>query len=334
MSKKVSIIMPLRNGLPFIKETLQSVQNQTYENWELLITNDYSTDGSLSFLNAIKTIEPRIKVFQNKGKGIISALNNSYKNAQGTYITRMDADDIMAPKKLEKLVSLLENHGEKHVAIGAVKYFSTDGVQDGFLRYEKWLNDLTKTGKNYQEIYKECVVPSPSWMMFKKDFDSIGGFNGDLYPEDYDLAFRMYENGIVVVPNAEILHYWRDHPSRASRNDKNYLDNTFFDLKVKYFKQLEHDSTKTTVLWGCGKKGKKLAKTLIENNISFRWICENKNKIAHEIYGVCIEQTKIISDKNTQQVIIAISNPDHQKGVAMKLEEIGFIPNKDYYSFC
>ena len=117
-------------------------------------------------------------------------LKFAYSKSKGNYITRMDSDDIMVPEKLELMVNALQKSGDGHIALGQVSYFSKDGISDGYYSYEKWLNKLTRAGSNYSEIYKECVIPSPCWMVSRKDFDLCGGFNSDIYPEDYDLAFR------------------------------------------------------------------------------------------------------------------------------------------------
>ena len=62
-----------------------------------------------------------------------------------------------------------------------------------FFKYEKWINGLTLTGNNYTEIYKECVIPSPCWLIHRNDFENCDGFEPNIYPEDYDLTFRFYK---------------------------------------------------------------------------------------------------------------------------------------------
>ena len=81
----------------------------------------------------------------------------------------MDSDDIMTPNKLEVLHNTLTYNGEGHLAIGQVKYISHTIVSEGYLAYENWLNALTAEGTNYSAIYKECVIPSPCWMVYRSD---------------------------------------------------------------------------------------------------------------------------------------------------------------------
>ena len=133
------------------------------------------------------------------------------------------------------LLNSLQNLGRGHVAIGKVRYFSETGIANGYKRYEKWLNSLTIKGTNFDEIYKECVIPSPCWMVYREDLDRCKAFSSNVYPEDYDLAFRFYMQGLKPIKCNEILHYWRDYPSRTSRTDNHYSDNTFLDIKSNYF---------------------------------------------------------------------------------------------------
>ena len=248
----------------------------------------------------------------NDGNGIINALQLAYTNSSGEYITRMDADDIMTPDKLMVLQQSLQKNGTGNLAIGQVHYFSQKGINDGYARYEKWLNRLTDNGSNFSEIYKECVIPSPCWMVYRDDFEQCGGFNSETYPEDYDLCFRFYQQKLNVIPCAEVLHHWRDHSDRSSRNDPNYADNRFLDLKLKWFLELDYDSSRPLVVWGAASKGKALAKGLLNAETSFRWMCNNPNKINKHVYNTLIEDVAKITELGNPQVIVAVANKDQQ----------------------
>ena len=229
----VSILIPFKNTEAFLDECLQSIIHQSYEHWEALAVNDHSDDSSARIVKKYSKLDSRIKVFDNVGSGIIPALQNAYSKSTGSLITRMDSDDIMQPNKLEIMVHSLLKKGKGHLAVGQVKYFSHRGISDGYDRYEKWLNRLTEKGENYSEIYKECVIPSPCWMAFREDFDEVGAFEPDRYPEDYDLTFRFYEKGLKCIPCNQVLHQWRDYDTRTSRTSVHYAQNYFLELKLQ-----------------------------------------------------------------------------------------------------
>lgn len=317
-----------------MNECLDSILQQTYTNWEVLAINDHSQDNSMLILEEYAKMDSRIKVFNNQGKGIIEALRTAYSHSSGNLITRMDSDDIMTPNKLDVLVCNLMGSGKGHLAVGQVKYFSKKGISNGYERYEAWLNRLTKKGSNYTEIYKECVIPSPCWMVYKEDLDTCGAFDPNRYPEDYDLTFRFYENGLLCIPCNEVLHHWRDYDSRTSRTSEHYAQNYFLDIKLSYFLKLDHDPRKTLTVWGAGFKGKAIAKGLLEKNIEFQWLCDNPKKIGKEIYDVVLKHYTALENISAAQSIITVANKEAQTFIKRYFKNLEQVHGEDYFFFC
>lgn len=330
----ISILMPVRNAGPFLADCIDSILDQTISGWELIAVNDHSTDASHQILCRYARVDSRIRVFENSGKGIIPALRLAFQKAKGSLMTRMDADDVMVPHKLADLRDRLLVKGEGYVALGLVAYISEHDLGDGFLRYQDWLNDLTRNGENYRDLYRECVIPSPCWMVFRSDLERAGGFLQGRYPEDYDLCFRFYEAGLKCIPADRVLHQWRDHPGRASRTDPNYADHTFIDLKVFWFLRLHHAGSRPLVLWGAGKKGKRIAKLLIHHGISFHWLTNNRKKIGKRIYGIELKSVPFGHRDEQPKFIVAVAGPEDQAEIISALDGKGLDPMRDYYFFC
>lgn len=334
MEALVSLVMPFRNTAPFLPDCLNSILDQSYMNWQLVMVNDHSTDNSEKVALAYAKKDSRIVVVQNAGKGIIPALQTSYRHVRGEFISRMDSDDRMAPNRIQAMIDLLQTKGIGHLAVGQVQYFSDSGISDGYAKYEKWINGLTASGRNYLELYKECVIPSPCWMAYREDFDRAGGFEENRYPEDYDLTFRFYEAGLEVIPCAEVLHYWRDYPSRTSRTSDHYAQNFFLDLKLHYFLKLHWDQNRPLVIWGAGNKGKHLASALQDNEVPFRWMCDNPNKIGKKIYGVSLQHFEEINQLNRPQIVITVANPLAQAAILQFLHQRKMHSLDDFFFFC
>ena len=330
-NQRVSIITPVKNGAQFLVECLDSIVNQTHQNWELLIVNDSSTDETQSILEEYAQQDNRIVVSQNKGKGIIDALITGYEKSAGEFITRMDADDIMTPNKLELLTKKLIEKGKGYLATGFVNYFSETELGQGYFNYQEWLNGLSQTESNFDDIYKECVIPSPCWMVFREDFEASGGFNSNLYPEDYELTFRFYKQELKVVAVKEVIHHWRDYATRTSRTDSNYADNYFIQLKLNYFLELDYDNSRELELWGAGKKGKEVARFLIEKQIKFDWLSNNNKKIGKEVYGVILKDSKSVLEKGTPQILIAVGSMGYNREIKKALNSKNLKPNIDYF---
>lgn len=303
--------MPVRNGGQYLSICLDSILRQSYANWQLIVIDDHSTDETYEILQAYALADRRIQVHKNIGVGIIPALQIASSHATGVYITRMDADDIMPIEKLSTLLDLLAEKSSGYVATGHVSYFSEDRhIGDGYRSYEQWLNQLCITDTHFSEIYRECVIPSPCWMMRRSDFDQIGGFDANRYPEDYDLCFRMYAHELKVVSSNAVLHHWRDHNSRASRNDPNYADNRFLDLKMYYFIKIEVPKYAKIILVGAGKKGKAVARHLRSEMIDFDWMTNNERKVGVDIYGVILQPCRHLASPEQEStcIIAAIGN--------------------------
>ncbi|WP_299100451.1 glycosyltransferase family 2 protein [uncultured Winogradskyella sp.] len=330
----VSILIPFKNTEAFIAECIQSVLHQTYNNWEAIFIDDNSDDKSYKIVQNYTKTDSRLKVYKNNNSGIIEALKTAYSNSSGSYITRMDSDDIMTPIRLETMVANLEAHGKGHLAVGQVKYFRADGLSDGFARYETWLNQLTITGSNYSEIYKECVIPSPCWMLSREDFEACNGFNSEIYPEDYDLAFRFYKAKYACIPCNKVLLHWRDYSTRTSRTHEHYAENSFLDLKVKYFLELNYDASRPLAIWGAGHKGKTLAKILLTQQIPFYWICDNPKKIGKHIYDQELYNFDYLAELKNPQSIVTVANTKAQEEITQYFETQKMQSMIDYYFFC
>lgn len=250
----ISILMPFQNAELWVNETIDSILLQTHSNWEIIAVNDHSEDASEHLIQAYN--DKRIQVIHNDGKGIIDALKTALKNAKGTYITRMDADDIMPKDRLNSFLTAIENAAPKTVVTGLVQYFSSEPVSDGYQKYQTWLNGLCESQDHFNHIYRECVIASPNWICRKTELDAYNLFNNLDYPEDYDLVFAWYRNQFNVKALNEVTLLWREHRFRTSRNSSNYKQPAFFKLKLRRFLEIDYSTGDRILLVGRGQKMK------------------------------------------------------------------------------
>lgn len=327
--------MPIYNAEDFLRSCLDSIKDQTYQQWELLAVNDGSSDHSAEILNNYAQSDSRIKVFEQEKLGITPALILGFQHASGDLICRMDADDLMPPNKLKLMAEASIKHGPGNLITGKVEYFSEVPLGAGYKKYAEWINNLVDNNSHFSQIYRECVIPSCVWMLHREDFINLKGFDADRYPEDYDLCFRFYEQQLKIISLKEVLHLWRDHPGRTSRNNPIYLDNRFLELKLFYFLKLEVGENGGLQLCGAGGKGKLIAQTLQKLEKPFEWITNNPRKIGVEIYGKKLISQEIVLDneKSTGKLILALASPEDQK----ELRNTSLLKNttegKDYFFF-
>ena len=330
----VSIVMAIKDTAIYLPECLDSIIAQTYQNWELIAVNDHSSDETPEILAEYAQKDPRIRVFHSDAPKLIPTLQYGYRFVKGELINRMDSDDRMPDYKLQVLVDEWQKYGKGTVIAGGTEHFVDEGsVGEGFLKYERWLNEVAKNETHYQEIYRECVIPSHCWIIHKDDFDSVDAFNPLVYPEDYDLCFRFYRQKLNVVGIDKILHHWRDRSNRISRTWEEYKDNRYFDLKLRFFYELDRDRSRPLVIWGAGRNGKDMARNIQSYDDTFQWVCDNDNKIGKDIYGVRMRHFEDILTLEKPQIMIVVSSPDGKNEIQSLLNEWKLTPAKDYWFF-
>lgn len=302
----LSIITPVKNAASWIEACVASVQQQEATQWEWIFINDHSSDNTIELLNTLAQKDRRIHLHQNPGQGILPAIQYGLQQAKGTYITRMDADDLMPPHRLQYMLNAIENAPPKTVITGKVRYFSEHSISTGYQAYEQWLNHLTAHNSHWQHLYRECVVASPNWMMRTDELRAIHGFDDLGYPEDYDLCFRWYAHGFSIQTLQQTTLLWREHPQRTSRKSTNYQQAAFFTLKIKRFIQLEYTPQQPLVLLGTGKKARLSADVLLRLEVSFHWIGMNPSKAKLGEKTIAIQPLTFLAQLNKPLVLLSI----------------------------
>lgn len=172
ISNLVSIIVPMYNAEKYVEDTINSVINQTYTNWEMLIVNDNSTDNSLEIVKKYAKNDSRIKIYNNdKNLGVVKSRNKMIEKSNGQFIAFLDSDDYWSSDKLEKQVSHMRNNNlcisgtsyyqiyensEKIVKIKTKKELTyTDMLKNNYLGCLTVMYDTSRIGKKYfKEINK------------------------------------------------------------------------------------------------------------------------------------------------------------------------------------
>ena len=159
----VSVLLPVYNGEKTIRLAVKSILDQSYTDFELILLDDGSTDQTLSILRAIH--EPRVRIISDgKNKGLAARLNEGVSLAKGTYIARMDADDLAFPERLKKQVAYLDEHPEIDLLGARALVFADNGPLIGLLPYRATHEELTS------QSWRNIPLPHPTWMGRKEWF--------------------------------------------------------------------------------------------------------------------------------------------------------------------
>jgi glycosyltransferase involved in cell wall biosynthesis len=230
---KVSVIIPVYNNGKYLTEALESVLHQTYGDVEIIIVNDGSTDDTGTVIACYLDKEgSRIRCLHQANRGPAAARNAGMRNARGTYIAFLDADDIWLPQKLEKQVKLIE----QNPSLGCV-YCDNHFVDDQrniILGYEAIREIKLVRGDITADLFDDFFIITSAAIVRAKVLETLGMFNEDLIVgEDYDFFLRLSYAFPVDVIEEKLLErrvhndsLSRKNPSLDVRNDLSTL-NTF-----------------------------------------------------------------------------------------------------------
>ena len=225
-----SVIIPLYNKENFIQNTLQSVLDQSFVDFEIIIVNDGSTDKGKEIVLAFN--DPRITYFSKQNEGVSSARNYGIQRSKGFYIAFLDADDLWLPSHLASLNALILNN--PRAGIFAARY------QLIFQNQSIYVPKFPTIAENYSGIipdYFECslqyaAATSSSIAVPKAIFENVGHFDTDInVGEDIDMWTRIALQYSVAISNevtVSYLHYVQNSLSKQSILDKKIKDFAFY----------------------------------------------------------------------------------------------------------
>jgi hypothetical protein len=211
-SPRVSVLMPVYNGLPYLPAALESILEQSFTDFELIAVDDGSQDESGKVLDDYAGRDARIQVIHADHGGLVAALSRAHAASRGTYLARMDADDVSYPDRLQRQVDLLDAQPEVAVASCAADVLDEDGHRIG-KRIPQFHDDMLL------ELAAGNPIVHGSVMMRRSDFEEAGGYEQP--PEDYDLWIRLARRGKKFAlargePSSPVLYGFRTHAQRYS----------------------------------------------------------------------------------------------------------------------
>lgn len=246
MQPAVSVIVPTYNRADYLKKSVQSILDQTFNDFEILIINNYSTDNTLEVIKAFN--DARIKVINFKNDGIIAkSRNQGIMQSVGKYIAFLDDDDLWCPDKLEFQIKYLDEHPEFDLVYSNALIINEHGNENGLLKDSK----DAKIGHVFLDLLYENFIPVLTVLMKREIIETNGLFNEDLSmraAEDYEYWLRAalkFNFGYIDEP----LALYRIHSEGASMAinrpllTQKTLQSFMFDSEVpeKYYKNIAYN---------------------------------------------------------------------------------------------
>ncbi|SHH04327.1 glycosyltransferase family 2 protein [Flavobacterium johnsoniae] len=274
-----SVVIPLFNKAAYIENTIRSVLNQTFTDYEIIIVNDGSTDESEAVVRRIN--DGRIQIFNQKNQGASVARNLGIEKAKYNYIAFLDADDLWMSNHLETLKHLIQTYPNAGIFASRYQLVFKNGknyipkFKDTDAGFEGIISDFFKTSLPYP------IATSSSIAIPKYLFEETGYFKPSISSgQDVDMWIRIASKYPVVLSNkvtASYLHYIENSLSKTSILDKKLKD--FNDYKEqeesnpslkKYLDVYRIEYALQYKIVGENKKSKELLQNILKDNISFK----------------------------------------------------------------
>ena len=333
----VSVVLPVCNGAATLPRAIATIAGQTLRNWELVIVENGSTDGTGALAEAAAAGDPRVRVLGLPARGLVPALNAGLAAARGALIARMDADDVAAPERLERQAAFLlapENRGIGLVGCG-VEFGGDRAVQAGYARHVDWLNALATPEAIALHRFVESPLAHPSTMFRRELVSQFGGYRDGAFPEDYELWLRWLDAGVRMAKVPQVLLTWADLPGRLSRTDPRYAPEAFFRLKAQWLaRELKRRvGPRRLLVWGAGRPTRKRAAWLEREGIAIDgYVDIDPKKISPAMGGTGrpVLAPGQLPEPTDVFVAVYVAKRGARELIAAELEERGFKAGRDY----
>lgn len=212
MSPLISCLIPVYNAQDFLEIALDSIQKQTFRDFEVVVVNDGSTDGSLKILEARAADDPRVRIFSKPNGGIVSALNHGLEHCRGRLVARMDADDIALPDRFAVQVATFEARADAVAVGGLIQSIDGHGraIAPPGSPSRVRVTDITGFPPVVANVQHSAGTFSRSAL------EEVGGYRANFpHAEDYDLYLRLAGRGAFYNP-AKLVLYYRVHSASLS----------------------------------------------------------------------------------------------------------------------
>lgn len=292
--------------------------------------DDGSADETGRIARHLAAGDSRIRVTTVPPVGLVEALNFGLAQCAGTFVARMDADDVMHRARLGAQVEALTREPEL-AAVGChVRMFPRRDLSDGRRAYERWLNSLQSERDVRRDAFVECPVAHPALLVRREALVALG-YRDMGWPEDYDLLLRMFARGTAVGVVPRRLLGWRETGGRLSRVDPRYAIERFTACKASFLASGFLAQRDSFVLWGYGDTGKALARALERHGRRPSRVLEvHPGRIGQRIGGVPVVGLQALPSMRGERIVVSVAGAGPRTEIRAHLEGLGFAELEDF----
>lgn len=328
----VAVLMPFYNAAATLEDTLDTIQSQTLTDFTLLAVDDGSTDDSAAIIRRRMQSDPRIRLLQPGRQGVVGAMNSALAHCRSPLVARMDADDRMAPLRLELQQRFLQQHCDIDLVGSRVSLFPQELIQPGFHEYIRWQNNCVTPQQIADNIYVELPIAHPSVMFRRQVVIKAGGYRDGDFPEDYELLLRLHQRGHRMAKLPETLLHWRDSGTRLTRTDERYRREAFDRIRADYLSRDPRlQRSRPLVFWGAGRNTRKRVAHLLHHGFTVdAWIDIDPRKIGNTIGGAKVVEPGWLARGDKPFVLSYVNNHGARELITAELQALGYLEGEDF----
>ena len=328
MKPTVSILLPFFDNAATLRESINSILSQEYEDFELLLIDKHSTDNSYDIAVEYANKDHRIKLIDVPGKGQVNALNSGIEAGEGRYIALMDARDIAAPQRLTEQISYLDENQNTGVVASCVEIPPEFDDNSYLAIYLKWSNQIITEEDFSLNRFIEIPAISSTFMIRRELFTRFGYFDHLEFPEDYELFLRWVEQGVNFYKLPSSLLLWRFPVQRLFDRDDQFSSQALLETKSVYLHRWLKENNSyypEVIVWGAGKKARSRFAMIHELGVQAKFYIDQRGN----------EQYNVVEYKETPPVghhfiLCYIGNPEVRMQTKQFLVELGYTEGKDF----
>lgn len=329
-SPNISVVLPFHNASATLAAALQSIENQKYVNFECVMVDNNSADGSRKIAAAWERQDPRFRMVEENRQGVMFASNRGFDVSRGNYVARMDADDVARPCRLKLQSEFLDANPDYGAVAGLVKHIGNPETTGGFKRFVEWSNSLVSHEDIYKRRFIEAPIVNPTAMWRRETMERYGPYRAGNFPEDYELWLRWLDQGVKVAKVPEVVLDWYDSKGRLTRTHPIYSDRAFYEIKSRYLaKWLEEHNPHHphVVIWGASRISRRRALFLEQQGIKIERYMDTKRsrQIDKEVLFY-----KDLPVAGSMFILSYVRQMDNRKKIQNYLEERGYLEGRDY----
>jgi len=322
--------LPFYNAEKTLSKALQSISEQEFNDFECLMVDNNSTDGSREIAAGFERDDPRFRLIEERKQGVMFASNRGCASARGSYIARMDADDVSRPGRLRVQSEFLDGHADFGAVAGLVNHVGDPKTTAGFQRFVDWSNSIITYREIFNRRFIEAPIVNPSAMWRRETMEQYGLYLSGEFPEDYEMWLRWLDQGVKIEKVPEVVLDWYDSEERLTRTHPIYSEQAFYEIKSRYLaKWLSANNPfhPLVTIWGASRISRRRARMLEQYGIGIQTYIDTRK-------GRQIEKELTyyndLPEVGSMFILTYIRQMDNREKIQAFVEERGYVEGKNY----